>query len=102
MSQTVLERVKKSKDLYRKPPIFPHELREVEGYGEGLMECIVCHGFEGTLLHNCPGVRCDKALETAYDEKGASFFQIEDHWYIMLNRARKIDEQLFEAIRNVP
>lgn len=104
MSLTLLERVKKSKDLYRDKPIFPHTLVEIPEAGEGLMGCTVCGGFEGTLLQNCPGEWCCAELDNVYFGRGGGkMYQIEDHWHIMLDRAlKKRDMDMHEAIRSVP
>lgn len=99
MRSTLLERVAKSKELYRTPSLYPHNLQELPDT-EGLCYCTVCGGFEGTLLKDCPGYECSDILYDAYADK--KFEEISCHWLLILNQAMEQDDDtLVEMIRNI-
>jgi len=97
MSQTLLERLQKSKTLFRKV-VYPHTLVEIDST-EGMVECATCGGIEGTLLHDCPGYWCANLLDEVY--RSTTMSEISSHWHILLIRANKRkDEVMLDLIRS--
>lgn len=95
---TLVERLQKSIDLHRKIK-YPHKLKEIANT-DGLVECIVCGGCEGTLLHDCPGVECGDLLDEVY--RSTNMTDITRHWHVLLIRAnKKRDEEMLSLIRSI-